>query len=88
MAVSRFSRRILILIGLGVGVPALLLAVLGVFLTLRIAREVERESVHYNEYLARQVVESFEQELMAHIRSAIGLAETAARGDRPLPEIL
>jgi signal transduction histidine kinase len=88
MAVSRFSRRILILIGLGVGVPALLLAVLGVFLTLRIAREVERESVHYNEYLARQVVESFEQELMAHIRSAIGLAETASRADRPLPEIL
>jgi len=40
-----------------------LLAMLGVFLTLRISDEVERESVHYNEYLARQVVEAFEQEL-------------------------
>jgi len=33
MAVSRFSRRILTLVALGVGVPALLLAVLGVFLS-------------------------------------------------------
>ena len=79
MAVSRISHRILILLVLGVGLPALLLAMLGVFLTLRISNEVERESIHYNEYLARLVVEAFEQELMAHVRSAINGAETAAR---------
>src|SRR5260370_327287 len=58
MAVSRFSRRILTLVALGVGVPALLLAVLAVFLTLRISREVARESLNYNDYIARQVVQA------------------------------
>src|SRR5436309_1101056 len=43
MAVSRFSRRIVALIGLGIALPALLLAVLGVFLTLRGSREFVRE---------------------------------------------
>jgi signal transduction histidine kinase len=88
MAASRFSRRIVALIGLGIALPALLLAVLGVFLTLRVSREVARESVHYNEYIARQVVEAFEEELMGQVRSAVGGAENAAREDAPMPELL
>ena len=44
MAVSRFSRRVLFVIVLGVAVPALILAGLGAFLTLRIARAVQDES--------------------------------------------
>lgn len=88
MAVSRFSRRILTLIGLGVGLPALLLVVLGVFLTLRISREVERASVHYNDYIARQVVEAFEQELTSVIHGAAGGAENAAHDNAPVPVIL
>ena len=51
MSESRFSRRVLILIGLAVAIPALILAALGAFLTLRIARAVEAESVKYNTYL-------------------------------------
>lgn len=82
------SRRVIVIVGLGVGVPALLLAVLAVFLTLRISHEVERESAHYNEYIARQVVEAFEGELMDHVRDAIGLAENAARVDSTAPAIL
>src|SRR5437867_13082398 len=88
MAVSRFSRRILTLVGLGVGVPALLLAVLGVFLTLRISREVARESLNYNDYIARQVVEAFELELMTHVRSAGTAADIVARGDAGVPEVM
>jgi signal transduction histidine kinase len=83
-----FSRRVIVIVGLGVGLPALLLAVLGVFLTLRIAREVERESAHYNAYIANQVVEAFERELMDHVRDAVGPAENAARAGAGLPEIL
>jgi signal transduction histidine kinase len=88
MAGSRFSRRILTLVGLGVGVPALLLAVLGVFLTLRISREVARESLNYNDYIARQVVEAFELELMTHVRSAVGVAENVALGGGNRDDIL
>src|SRR5438552_5080908 len=88
MAASRFSRRILTLVGLGVGVPALLLAVLAVFLTLRISREVARESFNYNDYIARQIVEAFELELMTHIRGAGAAADIVARADGKPPEIL
>lgn len=88
MAASRFSRRILTLVGLGVGVPALLLAVLGVYLTLRISNEVARESLNYNAYIARQVVGAFELELMKDIRSSGGGAETAAGKNGTLDDIL
>src|SRR2546426_8365694 len=88
MAASRFSRRILTLVGLGVGVPALLLAVLGVFLTLRISREVARESLNYNVYIARQVDEAFEVELMTRVRSAVGVAENVALEGGTLGDIL
>jgi signal transduction histidine kinase len=87
MAVSRFSRRVLIILGLGVAVPALILAITGVFLTLRIARAVEDESVKYNTYLAQQIAESFEQEVMAHLRRSIAPAENAARNGATIGEI-
>ena len=88
MAASRFSRRILTLVGLGVGVPALMLAILGVYLTLRISGEVKRESVNYNAYIARQAVGAFELELMKDIRSSGGAAEASAGRDESLDEIL
>jgi signal transduction histidine kinase len=79
MAFSHLSRRVLVVLGLGVAVPALLLAGLGIFLTLRISRSVEDENIRYNTYMAQQVVEAFEQELAAHLRSQIAPAENAAR---------
>jgi signal transduction histidine kinase len=80
----RFSRRVLTVIGLGVALPALLLAGLGIHLTLQIARAVEDESARYNSYMALQVGEAFEQDLMALLRRAIVPAENVARagGDR------
>ena len=50
------------------GRPGLVLAGLAIFLTLRISRAVQDDSTRYNIYLAQQVVEAFEQELMAHLR--------------------
>ena len=88
MAVSRFQRRMIGVIGLGVAVPALVLAGLGIYLSLRISRAVEDESVRYNTYLAQQVAEAFEQELMAHLRGQIGLAENGARDGAPQSQIL
>ena len=49
---TRVSRRALILVGLGVALPAILLAALGIYLTLRIAHVVEDESARYNSYIA------------------------------------
>src|SRR5262245_19485260 len=88
MAVSRFSRRVVDIIGLGVAVPALVLAALGMYLTLRIAQTVEDESVRYNIYLAQQVIESFEQDLMDYVRIAVHDAEAAARAGASAAEII
>lgn len=88
MNLRAVSRRFIIVVGLGVGVPVLLLAILGVFLTLRISHDVERESARYHEYMAHKVVEAFEQELMAQIRNAVGLAENAARNGSSIPALL
>src|SRR2546427_9347498 len=88
MGGSRFSLRVLMVIGFGVAVPALILAGLGVVLTLRIAHAVEDESVKYNTYLSQQVAEAFEQELMAHLRRAIVPAENAARNGGTVGEIV
>src|SRR6266850_6062537 len=74
-----FSRRTALIIGLAVAGPALFLAGLGIFLTLRVARAIENESVRYNSYMALQVGEAFEQELMAQLRRSISVAENAAR---------
>jgi len=88
MAVSRFSRRVLVTLGLGVAVPALILAATGILLTLRIARVVEDESVKYDTYISQQVAESFEQELMAHLRRSIDTTETAARNGATPDELV
>lgn len=88
MAVSRFSRRVLVTLGLGVAVPALILAVIGILLTLRIARVVEDESVKYNTYISQQVAEAFEQELSAHLRRSIEDTENAARNGAGPEELM
>src|SRR5207237_1206652 len=88
MSGSRFNLRVLVVIGFGVAVPALILAALGVVLTLRIAHAVEDESVKYNAYRSQQVAEAFEQELMAHLRRAILPAENAARNGGTEGEIV
>src|SRR5262245_51804379 len=87
MRVSRFSRRILVILGFGVALPALILAGLGMFLTLRIGGAVESQSARYHRYMAAQVAEGFEQELLAELRESIATAENAARNDAP-PTVL
>ena len=79
MAVSRFSRKILVLIGFGIALPGLVLAGLGIILTLRIGRTVQDEANRYNSYMAEQVAEAFQLELLADIRRSIAVAENAAR---------
>ena len=79
MAISRFSRRVLGIIGLGVALPATLLAGLGIYLTLRISDAVRAQSQRYNLYMAQQVAEAFEQELLSSLQHAIAAAENAAR---------
>src|SRR2546428_2743555 len=88
MPATRFQQRVISVIGLGIAVPALVLAGLGVYLTLRISRAVEEDSVRYNTYLAEQVVEAFERELMAHLRGSIRLADNASRSGQSILEIL
>ena len=72
------SRRVLALVGLGVALPTLL-AGLGIYLTLGIARSVEEESARYDSYIAAQVGEAFERELLDDLRRRIVPAENAAR---------
>lgn len=79
MAISRFSRRVLGIIGLGVALPGALLAGLGVTLTIRISGAIHAQSQRYNLYIAQQVAEAFEQELLATLRQSVVDAEAAAR---------
>jgi hypothetical protein len=88
MATTTFSRRIIAIIGLAVSLPTLVLAGLGILLTLRISQAVESQGVRYHRYLAQQVAESFEQELMAHLRESMATAENAARGGSTGPTLL
>ncbi|HTM58076.1 MAG TPA: HAMP domain-containing sensor histidine kinase [Candidatus Udaeobacter sp.] len=85
---TRFSRRVLFFIGVGVGLPALLLALLGIFLTLRISRAVEDQAQRYDSYMSKQVADAFEQELLSQMTRSIALAENAARQGGGRPEIL
>jgi len=79
MISTRFNRRILFLIGFGVGLPALLLAGLGVALTVGITRAVEEQAVRYNSYMAKQVAKAFEQDLLLEMKRSMALAENEAR---------
>src|SRR5262245_27971064 len=88
MKPSRFGQRIVVILGLGVALPALVLAALGIFLTLRISQAVESQSLRYDHYMAQQVVEGFEQELLAHLREAVASAEIEARNGSSTQAIL
>src|SRR5215831_19578057 len=83
MAISRFHRGALFAAALGVAIPAALLAVTGIYLTLRIAGAVETDTRRYNSYIGQQVAEAFEQELLDHLRRAVAPAENAAREGAP-----
>jgi signal transduction histidine kinase len=87
MVVSRFRRRVLVAITLGVALPAAVLTSLGIYLTLRIARAIDFDTVRYNTYMGQQVAQAFEQELMAHLRRGVGPAENAAREGRSVADI-
>ncbi len=52
------------------------------------ARAIENESARYNLYMALQLGEAFEQELMDELRLAVASAENAARGGAQPPEVL
>src|SRR5262245_3674313 len=87
MAVSAFSRRILLLIGVGVALPALMLAGFSLFLTLRIGEAVERQSLQFNLYIARQIAEALEQDLLAQLRESIAPTENGARNGADMPTL-
>src|SRR5262245_38717651 len=88
MAISRFSQRVIGLVGLGVAVPAVLLASLGVYLSLRISDAIRAQSQRYNLYVAQQVAASFEQDLLASLQSLVAPAELAARNGQGQDVIL
>ena len=75
----RSRQRKLALLILAVALPALALAGTGVWLTLRVARQVEAESARYNAYLAEKVIEAFERELVEQVRGALVTAEAVSR---------
>jgi len=85
---TRFSRRVLLFIGFGVALPALLLAGLGVFLTLRISQAVEDQALRYDSYMSKQVAEAIEVELLSEMRRSIALAENAALSGGNAADIL
>jgi hypothetical protein len=88
MAISRFSRRVLGIIGLGVALPGALLAGLGVYLTVRGADAIHAQSKRYNLYIAQQVAEAYEQELLSELQRAVSDAEGVARNGLGRTEIL
>jgi signal transduction histidine kinase len=88
MAISRFSRRVLGIIGLGVALPGALLAGLGVYLTVRISDAIHAQSQRYNLYIAQQVAEAYEQELLAELQRGVVDAERASRNGVDRAEIL
>jgi signal transduction histidine kinase len=72
------QRKLALLIG-AVALPALILALNAIWLTLGVAHQFELESARYNTYLAERVIEAFERELVDQVRGALGAAETIAR---------
>src|ERR1051326_1223335 len=75
----RSRQRKLALLIPAVALPALTAAGTGVWLTLRVAHQVEAESARYNAYLAEKVIEAFERELVDQVRSALVSAEAVSR---------
>src|SRR6185369_13225187 len=72
------QRKLALLIG-AVAVPALILALNAIWLTLGVAHQIEVESARYNTYLGERVIEAFERELVDQVHGALGAAETIAR---------
>lgn len=72
------QRKLALLIG-AVAVPALILALNAIWLTLGVAHEIEQESARYNTYLAERVIDAFDRELVDQVHGALGAAETIAR---------
>src|SRR5262245_65795131 len=68
------QRKLALLIG-AVAIPALILALTAIWLTLGLAHQVEAESARYNTYLAEKVIEAFERELVDQVHGALGAAE-------------
>jgi signal transduction histidine kinase len=75
----RSRQRKLALLICAVAVPALVLALNAIWLTLGVAHQIEAESARYNTYLAEKVVEAFERELVDQVHGALGAAETISR---------
>src|SRR5262249_29164893 len=75
----RSRQRKLALLVLAVALPAMTLAGTGIWLTLRVARQVEAESARYDAYLAEKVIEAFERELVDQVRGALVSAEAVSR---------
>jgi signal transduction histidine kinase len=67
------------LIAVGVLVPALVLAGMATFLTLRTASAVEEESARYNRYVSHMLAQGYEQALLEVVHRAIAPAENVAR---------
>jgi signal transduction histidine kinase len=88
MPISRLSRRVLGLVGLGVALPAVLLAGLGIYLTMRISDAVHAQSLRYNLYIADQISASYEQELLSSLQHATATAEVVSRNEASNGEIL
>ncbi|MBI1797295.1 MAG: HAMP domain-containing histidine kinase [Candidatus Eisenbacteria bacterium] len=88
MGIPPFSRRVLGILGLGVVLPATLLAGLGIYLTLRVSDVVRSQSARYDRYMAQQITEGFEVELLSDLRHALAPAENAAREGRGRDAIL
>lgn len=88
MSTTPFSRRVMVILSLGVLLPSTLLAGLGIYLSLRIADAVHGQSSRYNLYMAQQVSEGFEQRLLANMRHGIAPAEDVVRRNGTPGEIV
>jgi signal transduction histidine kinase len=76
---TRINRRVVAVIGLGVALPALMLGGWAIVNTLRISEGLDSQSMRYHAYVAQQVADGYEKELLAHLRQRIAPAEIVAR---------
>src|SRR5215472_7130253 len=72
------QRKLALLIG-AVAVPALILALNALWLTLGVAHQFEAESARYNTYLADNIIDAFDRELVDQVQVALSDAEKAAK---------
>src|ERR1041385_2382959 len=72
------QRKLALLIG-AVAVPALILALNAIWLTLGVAHQIENESARYDTYIAERVIDAFNRELVDQVHGALGQAEAIAK---------